>query len=85
MTATEQAILQALIDLEAAVASLPTANPKPDLLARFDHLDALARQLPAKTAPELLHYLQKKSYQKARLFLTGQDAENITGSCGRHV
>jgi len=36
------------------------------------------------TDPQLLHYLQKKSYEKARLFLQGRDAENVQGSCG-HV
>jgi len=32
----------------------------------------------------LLHYLQKKSYEKARLYLQGRDAENQLGNC-RHV
>ncbi len=85
MTATEQAILTALTDLEQAVASLPTAQPKPDLLPLFQRLDELGRQLPPTASPQLRHYLDKKSYQKARMFLTGLDAENLTGSCGRHV
>jgi hypothetical protein len=32
----------------------------------------------------LLHYLHKKSYEKARLFLLDRDVENQIGSC-RHV
>jgi hypothetical protein len=84
VTATEQNILEALIDLESAVKSLPTANPKPDLLSLFARLDELTRQLPPQTAPDLLHYLHKKSYEKARLFLQGRDAENQVGNC-RHV
>jgi hypothetical protein len=31
-----------------------------------------------------LHYLRKKSYEKARLWLEGRDAENARGNCG-HV
>jgi len=31
----------------------------------------------------LLHYLHRKSYEKARLFLEGRGAENAAGSCGR--
>lgn len=84
MTATEQNILNALLELDAAVKSLPTANPKPNLLPLFGRLDDLTRQLPRETDPSLLHYLHKKSYEKARLFLQGRDAENVTGSCG-HV
>ena len=82
MTATEQALLQALQELDPAVKAMPTANPKPDLLALFSRIDQLARQLPEATDPALLHYLQRKSYQKARLWLEGRDAENQAGSCG---
>lgn len=82
VTAIEQNILSTLIDLESAVKSMPTANPKPNLLPLFARLDELTRQLPRDAAPDLLHYLQKKSYEKARLFLQGRDAENTVGSCG---
>ena len=58
------------------------AGPKPDLLPLFARLDELTRRLPPQTAPELLHYLHKKSYEKARLFLEGRDAENTAGNCG---
>ena len=47
-------------------------------------IDELAKQLPRGANPALLHYLQKKSYEKARLFLQGRDAENQAGNC-RHV
>jgi hypothetical protein len=82
MTATEQAILQALTDLDREIESMPTANPKPNLLPLFARLDELTGQLPAQTSPDLLHYLRKKSYQKARFFLEGRDAENAQGNCG---
>ena len=84
MNATEQGILQTLVELDEAVKAMPAANPKPDLLPIFSRLDDLTRQLPAQTAPELLHYLHKKSYQKARLFLEGRDAENAHGNCHGH-
>ena len=81
MSDTERAILQALIELDAAVKSLPTANPKPNLLPMFTRLDELTRQLPSNASPNLLHYLHKKSYEKARLWLEGRDAENAQGNC----
>jgi hypothetical protein len=84
MHAVEAKILDALLELERAVASLPTASPKPNLLPLFQRLDELTSQLPWGTDPSLLHYLHKKSYEKARLFLQGRDAENQAGHCG-HV
>ncbi|MDR3457060.1 MAG: hypothetical protein P4N60_06410 [Verrucomicrobiae bacterium] len=80
----EKEILTALVQLDAAVRSMPTANPKPDLLPLFARLDELTKQLPRHADPTLLHYLHKKSYEKARLFLQGRDAENQAGNC-RHV
>ena len=84
MTETENALLKALIELDAAVKTMATARSKPNLIPVFERIDSLARQLPRGTDPSLLHYLQKKSYEKARLFLQGRDAENVEGSCG-HV
>ena len=84
MTETEKTILQSLTELENAVRSMPTANPKPNLLPLFSRLDELTRQLSPDTDPSLLHYLHKKSYEKARLWLEGRDAENQAGNC-RHV
>ena len=83
MTATEQNLLAALLDLEDAVARLRTANPKPDLQTYFERIDKLTSQLSPRTNPSLLHYLHKKSYEKARLHLQGHDAENQPGNC-RH-
>jgi hypothetical protein len=84
MTETEQAILQTLVQLEAAVKGMAAAHPKPSLLSLFARIEELTGQLPKETDPSLLHYLHKKSYEKARLFLQGRDAENAEGSC-RHV
>jgi hypothetical protein len=85
MNETEQAILRSLLDLEQTVASMPTANPKPNLLPLFSRVDDLTRQLPRDTDPTLLHYLHKKSYEKARLFLQGREAENARGNCHGHT
>ena len=84
MTETETAILKSLLELEATIKTMPTANPKPNLVPLFERIDGLTRQLPRETDPGLLHYLHKKSYEKARLFLQGRDAENAQGNCG-HV
>jgi hypothetical protein len=77
-------ILIALVELDNTVKSMPTSNPKPSLLPIFSRLDELTKQLPRDTDPQLLHYLHKKSYEKARLWLQGRDAENQIGNC-RHV
>jgi len=74
MTATEQQLLDTLLELEDAIGQI-NAEPKPDLMAIFNRLDELTTQMPKDTPPDLLHYLHKKSYQKARLFLQGQDPE----------
>jgi hypothetical protein len=80
----ESELLAALTQLAETVKSMPTANPKPNLLPFFSHLDELTGQLPRHADPTLLHYLHKKSYEKARLFLQDRDAENQVGNC-RHV
>ena len=84
MTEAERDILQALLELQEGVRSMPTAHPKPDLRPLFSRIDELTLRLPPGTDPSLLHYLHKKSYEKARLFLEGRDAENQLGNC-RHV
>lgn len=80
----EKDLLAALTDLEAAVKTMPSANPKPNLVPLFVWIDELTRKLPRDADPALLHYLHKKSYEKARLFLQGREAENQAGNCG-HV
>ena len=72
------------MELDLAVKSMATARPKLDLLPLFARLDELTVQLPRQTDPTLLHYMHKKSYEKARLFLQGRESENQRGNC-RHV
>ena len=81
MNTTEQAILKALLELESAVKSMLVANPKPNLLPLFSRLDELASQLPPDTDPQFLHYLRKKSYEKARLWLEDRRSEIARGGC----
>jgi hypothetical protein len=76
-------LLNTLVELDAAVKAMPSANPRLNLLKLFARIDELAKQLPGDTDPTLRHYLRKKSYQKARLFLQGRDAENVAGN-GQH-
>ena len=85
MNETEQRILDSLLELERAVASMAAASPKPNLLPMFTRIDELTRQLPRDADPTLLHYLHKKSYEKARLFLQGRESENARGNCHGHV
>lgn len=82
MTALETQLLQALTELDATVKTMATAQPKPDLLPIFRRLDELALELPRETDPNLRHYLNKKSYEKARLFLLGRADEIKLGGCG---
>ena len=93
MNETETSLLAALRELDTAVAAMAQARaaaqttplaPKQNLLPLFDRIDALAGQLPRGTDPTLLHYLQKRSYEKARLYLEGRDPENQVGNC-HHV
>ena len=84
MTELEKNILESLLELETTVKAMATARPKPSLQPLFARLDDLTGQLPRNASPDLLHYLHKKSYEKARLFLQGRDAENAEGNCG-HV
>jgi hypothetical protein len=76
----EQHLLNALAELDNAVKAMPAVGAKPDLLLLFTRIDQLARQLPPAADPGLRHYLQSKSYEKARLFLEGRGKENAKGN-----
>ena len=83
-TLLEKNLLNTLVELDAAVKAMPSSDPKMNLLMLFARIEELEKQLPNDADPILLHYLRKKSYQKARLFLQGREAENAVGNC-RHV
>lgn len=80
MNGVEQEILVRLLELEGAVAQIK-GGVKSNLLPIFSGLEELTASLPRGTDPQLLHYLHKKSYEKARLHLQGKDAENVRGTC----
>lgn len=84
MTTLETDILESLNELDKAVAQLASKEGQPDLMAIFEKIDQQTASLPRETDPSLLHYLHKKSYEKARLFLMGRDAENAEGNCHGH-
>jgi hypothetical protein len=67
MTVAEKDILQCLTELDEAAKG--AGNPKPDLKSLLARLDQLTREMPQDSDPDLLHYLRRKSYERARLFL----------------
>ncbi|HWW00527.1 MAG TPA: hypothetical protein VNZ64_12580 [Candidatus Acidoferrum sp.] len=82
MTELEKDMLAALNELDSTVRSMATANPKPRLRPLLARVDELTLKMPRDSDPNLLHYLHRKSYEKARLLLQGRDAENARGVCG---
>ncbi len=79
---TEQNLIGAIKELESAAAAV-NVKPKPDLLTHFSRIDELTAQLPSDTDRELMHYLSKKSYAKALLYLEGRQIEIEKGACLR--
>ena len=78
----EDDLLKALLAFEAAVSTI-SKNTNPDLMMHFNHIDKLVSELPKNTDRELLHYLHKKSYEKARMFLEGRSDQIQKGGCLR--
>lgn len=82
MTQLETRILAALQELDAAAAAIRGGEPRPNLRPILDRLRDCAEKLPPDAPPDLLHYMKRQSYEKARLFLLGRASENARGSCG---
>ena len=61
-------LLAALGEFDAAVAAV-REGVRADFQARFRRLDELTAQLPAAADPQLRHFLEQKSYAKARALL----------------
>ena len=80
MTTTETRILEVLRLLEFEATSVPRL----DLRIRLRELDDLNGQLPSDADPELRHFLQRRSYEKARLLLEDRSGEIQRGGCTRH-
>jgi hypothetical protein len=79
-TPVEQQLLDALAELDNAIKAMPAIEAKPNLLLLFARIDELTKQLLRGTDPTLLHYLDRKSYEKAWLFLEGRGKENAKGN-----
>lgn len=73
MTDTESEILKTLRQLETEAAR------RGNVLPLLQSLDSLTRVLPKNADPDLLHYLHKRSYEKARIHLEGAQAD--PGTC----
>ena len=80
-SAFEDSVLDALRVLEAAIAAARPPTPNPALLPALARLDELTSSMPTPTSASLRHYLNKRSYQKARILLEGGDPE--AGACPR--
>ncbi len=78
----ERQLLDALAELDNAMKAMPAIAGKPNLLLLFARIDELAEQLPPDADPQLRHFLQRKSYGKARLFLEERAGEIMQGRCG---
>jgi hypothetical protein len=82
MSGLEEQVYEALKALDRSVKSLSTQKPPPDLLPLLRRIDELGSQLPPGTDPQLLHFLQRRSFEKALLWLEGRKAEITRGICG---
>jgi hypothetical protein len=82
MTDLEKSLLKSLLALEAAARPSDDPNRKQTLMTTISEVEKMTHSFPKSTDPTLLHYLHKKSYQKAILYLKGRDAENQLGNCG---
>ena len=82
MTQLEQELHQALLELDGAVKRMAASKAPVDLLPLFARIDELGAKLPAGTDPQLVHFIQRKSFEKATLWLAGRKAEITRGVCG---
>lgn len=79
MNDVERQVLASLRELDAMAKAMKNASPKPNLIPVFDRLDKLARELGPGADHQLLHYLHKKSYEKALRHLEDREAQSASG------
>jgi len=82
MTQLEQELHAALLELDSAVKRMAATKERVDLLPLFARIDDLGAKLPLTTHPRLLHFIHRKSFEKAVLWLEGRKAEIARGTCG---
>ena len=77
MTSLETEILNVLDQLDASARVVKSGAPRQPgaILPLLTQLDEMTARLPRDTDPQLLHFLHKKSYQKAREYLQGRHVE----------
>ena len=77
MTSLETEILNVLDELDAGARAVKSGGPRESggILPLLTKLDEMTTRLPRNTDPQLLHFLHKKSYQKAREHLQGRHVE----------
>jgi hypothetical protein len=71
-------------DLKAALVQLLDGirrSEGPAITAGIDRIEALTAGARAELHPQLLHFLERRSYAKALLFLGGE-TEIPVGACG---
>jgi aminodeoxyfutalosine synthase len=81
----EAGLLAALTRLEQTVQARAAGDAAADVRAPLSELDRLVGALPADADPELIHYLRRRSYEKARQFLEGRVAAIEKGGCLRNT
>ena len=82
MTQLEQELHRALLDLDGAVKRMVASKTPVDLMPLFARIDELGAKLPVGSDPQLVHFIQRKSFVKAMLWLEGRKAEITRGVCG---
>ena len=82
MTQLETELHQALLDLDGAVKRMSATKAPVDLMPLFVRIDELGAQLPEGTDPQLVHFIQRKSFEKATLWLEGRKSAITRGVCG---
>jgi len=78
MTTVEQELREALAKFMRAAVE----KDQPAVTATLARVTALQQQLGADAPPMLVHYLERRSYQKALDFLNAGRPETETPQCG---
>lgn len=82
MTELEHELHSALVSLDRAVREMAVTKQPVDLMPLFARIDELGAKLPPGTDPQLIHFIQRKSFEKATLWLEGRKAQITRGICG---
>ena len=82
MTELEQQLHEALVSLDQAVKGYAASRQSVDLMPLLRRIDELGARLPPGTDPQLVHFIQRKSFEKAILWLEGRKTEITRGICG---